>query len=118
MSNFFTPASQKPPQKISWQERAPYNGATNTLVVGKYEPTTNDGSTQLGLPKDRRCKVAAFDFVSVQSLKPLCPVLICPQDSTLISTKSGKIFASDAGDWKWWHASVPSTLRKLYAEEG
>lgn len=38
------------------------------------------------------------------------------EDSTLISTSSGNIFAKDAGDWKWWHASVPSTLRQLHAD--
>jgi len=33
-------------------------------------------------------------------------------------TASGKKFASDAQDWKWWHPSVPGTLRKLYNEDG
>jgi hypothetical protein len=40
------------------------------------------------------------------------------KDSTLIQTSSGKKFASDAQDWKWWHSTVPSTLRKLYMEDG
>ena len=40
------------------------------------------------------------------------------QDSTLVTTSSGKKFASDAQDWKWWHPSVPQTLRKLYREDG
>lgn len=40
-----------------------------------------------------------------------------PQDSTLITTASGKKFGDDPGDWKWWDSSVPSRLRKLYAEE-
>lgn len=38
------------------------------------------------------------------------------QDSTLISTSSGNVFARDAADWKWWDASVPTTLRQLYAD--
>lgn len=46
-------------------------------------------------------------------------ILIHPfQDSTLIQTSSGKKFASDAQDWKWWHSSVPNALRRLYTEEG
>lgn len=40
------------------------------------------------------------------------------QDSTLVTTSSGKKFASDPQDWKWWHPSVPGTLRKLYLEDG
>lgn len=40
------------------------------------------------------------------------------QDSTLIQTSSGKKHGSDAGDWKWWHPSVPGVLKKLYSEEG
>ena len=40
------------------------------------------------------------------------------QDSTLIQTSSGKKFATEAKDWKWWHSSVPATLRKLYLEDG
>jgi hypothetical protein len=40
------------------------------------------------------------------------------QDSTLIQTSSGKKFASDAQDWKWWHASVPGMIRKMYLEDG
>ncbi|KAL8697374.1 MAG: hypothetical protein Q9201_007155 [Fulgogasparrea decipioides] len=42
--------------------------------------------------------------------------LIARQDSTLISTSSGNVFAKDATDWKWWHVSVPSTLRQLHAD--
>ncbi|KAI4242256.1 MAG: hypothetical protein L6R40_004127 [Gallowayella cf. fulva] len=38
------------------------------------------------------------------------------QDSTLISTLSGNIFAKDASDWRWWHISVPTVLKKLYAD--
>ena len=44
--------------------------------------------------------------------------MVVQQDSTLILTASGKKFASDAQDWKWWHPSVPGVLRKLYLEDG
>lgn len=40
----------------------------------------------------------------------------CIQDSTLITTQSGNTFARNGGDWKWWHTSVPSALKKLHAE--
>jgi bifunctional polynucleotide phosphatase/kinase len=69
---------------------------------------------------EKRRKVAAFDFVShAQSLHdPLFLTTAVQQDSTLILTASGKKFASDAQDWKWWHPSVPGILRKLYLESG
>lgn len=35
-----------------------------------------------------------------------------------METRSGKKFASEASDWKWWHSSVPERLRKMYHEEG
>ena len=40
------------------------------------------------------------------------------KDSTLTQTNSGKKFASDAQDWKWWHSTVPSILKRLYVEDG
>ncbi|KAG4437592.1 hypothetical protein IFR05_006931 [Cadophora sp. M221] len=102
VASFFTPSSQKPPEKITWQERASNDDAPDSLVVGRYEPAKD--STKDGNPTGeemKRHKVAAFDF-----------------DSTLIQTSSGKKFATDAKDWKWWHSSVPSKLRKLYLEDG
>ncbi|KAL8727639.1 MAG: hypothetical protein Q9181_005634 [Wetmoreana brouardii] len=45
-----------------------------------------------------------------------CTGLTARQDSTLISTLSGNVFAKDATDWKWWHVSVPSTLRQFHAD--
>jgi bifunctional polynucleotide phosphatase/kinase len=38
------------------------------------------------------------------------------QDSTLITTASGKRHGDDPADWKWWHSTVPSKLRELYAD--
>lgn len=46
-------------------------------------------------------KIAAFDL-----------------DGTLITTASGKTFSDDPIDWKWWHPSVPSTLRSLWQKDG
>uniref|UniRef100_A0A7S0FJC5 Polynucleotide kinase 3'-phosphatase n=1 Tax=Pyrodinium bahamense TaxID=73915 RepID=A0A7S0FJC5_9DINO len=34
-------------------------------------------------------------------------------DDTLISTKSGKTFAANSDDWKWWHDAVPGKLREF-----
>lgn len=102
VASFFTPTSQKPPEKIIWQERGPNDDTPSTLLVGKYVPSSapNSDSNDFNTAT-KRLKVAAFDF-----------------DSTLIQTSSGKKFASDAQDWKWWHSTVPSTLRKLYLEDG
>ncbi|EGC30954.1 hypothetical protein DICPUDRAFT_6215, partial [Dictyostelium purpureum] len=46
-----------------------------------------------------RSKIAGFDM-----------------DSTLIETKSGRVFATDCNDWVWWDPSVPNNLRKLYKD--
>ncbi|KAL8849946.1 MAG: hypothetical protein Q9221_005052 [Calogaya cf. arnoldii] len=91
VAGFFTPASKKGPNPTQWRV---ING---TLLVGRYKPHEPSGSSK-PQPSKRR-KIAAFDF-----------------DSTLISTTSGNIFAKDANDWKWWHVSVPSTLKQLHAD--
>ncbi|KAI9313286.1 polynucleotide kinase 3 phosphatase-domain-containing protein [Dichotomocladium elegans] len=44
-----------------------------------------------------RSKVAAFDL-----------------DSTLIKTRTGRVFAKDSTDWQWWHTSIPEKLEQLY----
>ncbi|TAQ85076.1 hypothetical protein B7494_g6595 [Chlorociboria aeruginascens] len=100
VASFFTPTSRKAPEKIIWTERAPDDDTDATLLVGRYQPA-NEGEAMKSAEKERRRKVAAFDF-----------------DSTLVETASGKKFATDGGDWKWWHASVPGKLRKLYFEDG
>lgn len=90
IANFFTPASQKKPEKITWRI------VNNSLIVGKY--VTETAGKQRNDQGVKR-KIAAFDF-----------------DSTLISTASGNKFARDAKDWKWWHAKVPTRIRELNDE--
>ncbi|CEP17777.1 hypothetical protein [Parasitella parasitica] len=46
-----------------------------------------------------RSKIAAFDL-----------------DGTLISTKSGRVFAKDENDWRWWDPNVPKRIDELYNE--
>jgi bifunctional polynucleotide phosphatase/kinase len=121
VASFFTPTSQKPPEKIIWQERGPNDDTPSTLLVGKYVPSSelNSDSNDFNTATKRR-KVAAFDFVSVPHHSCSVDLTANPslKDSTLIQTSSGKKFASDAQDWKWWHPTVPNTLRKLYLEDG
>src|SRR4051812_3291086 len=38
VSSFFTPASKKPPEKITWHERRVNDDTPSTLLVGKYVP--------------------------------------------------------------------------------
>ncbi|KAL4930633.1 putative DNA 3'-phosphatase Tpp1 [Aspergillus undulatus] len=87
-TSFFTPASQKKPEPITWRIH-------DTLIVGKFTP----GPSQESKKATDKPRVAAFDF-----------------DSTLVSTKSGKKFALNSSDWKWWHESVPSKLQKLNSD--
>ncbi|POS82651.1 hypothetical protein EPUL_004207, partial [Erysiphe pulchra] len=100
MASFLTKSSEKEVGKIAWQERGQGCQQPNTLLVGTYVPSCDQDDQSTGTKK-RRTKVAAFDF-----------------DSTLIITKSGKVHASNAQDWKWWHSSVPEKLKKLYRDDG
>lgn len=88
VSNFFTPASQKAPDKVTFQI------IHDTLLIARHAFSPADIAN---LP--RPLKIAAFDF-----------------DDTLITTKSGLRFSKGAGDWRWWHASVPTRLKDLYAK--
>ncbi|KAK3934695.1 polynucleotide kinase 3 phosphatase-domain-containing protein [Diplogelasinospora grovesii] len=99
VASFFTPTSQKPKDRTTWTERSPGEDTPATLLVGKYEPEKEHDKEARPLAKRR--KIAAFDL-----------------DSTLITSASGKRHADNAGDWKWWHNSVPSRLRQLYHAEG
>lgn len=99
VASFFTPTSQKPRDRTTWTERGA-DGTLPTLLVGHFKPegAREDGE---GADDTKRRKIAAFDL-----------------DSTLIVTESGKKFGNDPADWKWWDKSVPTRLRRLYAEEG
>ncbi|KAL1636448.1 DNA kinase/phosphatase Pnk1 [Diplodia intermedia] len=89
VADFFKPSSQKPKpaEKISWDV------VKDSLLVGKHQAADAIPATEAAQPR----KIAIFDF-----------------DATLIKTASGKKFARDATDWQWWHASVPTALRRLY----
>ncbi|KAI4919552.1 hypothetical protein J4E90_001689 [Alternaria incomplexa] len=86
VANFFTPASKKEPEKMTWRI------VKDSLLVGRF------GVAAQSATKGRR-RIAAFDF-----------------DSTLVTSASGKTFARDANDWKWWDSSVPGRLKELHAE--
>ncbi|KFY11521.1 hypothetical protein V491_07169 [Pseudogymnoascus sp. VKM F-3775] len=104
VSSFFKPTSQKPPEPVTWSERAVNEDTPTSLIVGKYVPpdtSTASNNVAPAAPTASRKKIAAFDL-----------------DWTLVKTASGKRFAYDAKDWKWFHPNVPTMLRKLYYEEG
>ncbi|KAL8786091.1 MAG: hypothetical protein Q9195_008367 [Heterodermia aff. obscurata] len=86
VANFFTPASKKEPDRLVWRV------VDESLLIGTYAPKSDE-------PRSKRTKIAAFDL-----------------DSTLITTKSGKLFSQDASDWQWWNPSVLATLRQLYID--
>jgi len=56
VASFFTPASQKKPEKITWRI------LNNSLIIGRY--STDPAEKRLTEPGTRR-KIAAFDFVRV-----------------------------------------------------
>ncbi|GIK06854.1 hypothetical protein Aspvir_002506 [Aspergillus viridinutans] len=88
VASFFTPTSQKKPEKITWRV------VNNSLVIGKY--TTSPGEQPA---RREKAKVAAFDF-----------------DSTLVVTASGNAFPRDSSDWKWFSPNVPTKLQELNAD--
>ncbi|KAI9874270.1 MAG: hypothetical protein M1830_009936, partial [Pleopsidium flavum] len=90
IASFFTPVSQKEPDKTTWRV------INNSLLIGRYRLDDKDRREQ---PPTKRRRIAGFDF-----------------DSTLIRSASGNKFGKDATDWRWWHASVPGRLRALYAD--
>ena len=67
-------------------------------------------------------KIAAFDLVGHHSVEAcldetsLTYMAIKTQDSTLIQTSSGNVFAKDPTDWRWWHPSIPNVLKQLHAD--
>ncbi|KAI0469299.1 polynucleotide kinase 3 phosphatase-domain-containing protein [Xylaria cf. heliscus] len=96
VAQFFTPTSQKPKGRTTWTMRGD-GGGPPTLLVGRFEPEEPEG----GQEETARRKIAAFDL-----------------DSTLIVTQSGKKFASDPTDWKWWNVDVPRRLKNMYRQLG
>jgi bifunctional polynucleotide phosphatase/kinase len=54
VSNFFKPASQKEPDKITWRV------VNDTLLVGKYHGSSAEARQDTPIGKQ---KIAAFDFV-------------------------------------------------------
>lgn len=87
VASFFKPASQKPPEKISWRI------VSDSLIIGRQNPEVIPPQA-----KHRPVKVAAFDL-----------------DDTLI-TATGAKFARGPEAWKWWDPCVPGRLKQLYNE--
>ncbi|EPQ61999.1 Polynucleotide kinase, partial [Blumeria graminis f. sp. tritici 96224] len=106
--SFFGSTTPNSSDLQTWQVRGSNDAVEKSLLFTKYSPsnscrssiadTDTPNTTSLN---SRNLKIAAFDL-----------------DSTLITTRSGKKFSSDAQDWKWWHSSIPNTLRKLILEDG
>ncbi|KFZ16168.1 hypothetical protein V501_02363 [Pseudogymnoascus sp. VKM F-4519 (FW-2642)] len=101
VSSFFKPTSQKPPEPLTWSERAVNENTPTSLIVGKYVPQGTPTAPNDAVPAaPKKTRIAAFDL-----------------DWTLVKSASGKKFVYDAGDWKWWHPNVPVMLKKLHQEQ-
>ncbi|KXS17415.1 PNK3P-domain-containing protein [Gonapodya prolifera JEL478] len=68
------------------------------FIWGEFDPTGGDGSAarKVSLGNEKSPPLAAFDI-----------------DSTLITTRSGNVFAKDAADWKFLDPSGKSVSRAL-----
>ncbi|KAK6347679.1 hypothetical protein TWF718_005517 [Orbilia javanica] len=87
-ASFFTPTSRKA-SPIEFVKHG-------SLLAAIWEPAASSSAAPV---KDGKVKFAGFDL-----------------DSNLISTKSGRTFAKDGEDWKWWHPTVPSKLRQMFED--
>ncbi|RHZ62646.1 putative DNA 3'-phosphatase Tpp1 [Aspergillus thermomutatus] len=85
VASFFTPTSQKKPEKITWRV------VNNSLVVGKYTTGPDEQPA-----RREKAKVAAFDL-----------------DSTLVVTASGNTFPRNSSDWKWYHVVIMSNQKRI-----
>lgn len=109
--SFFTPASQKEPEKTTWRT------VNKSLLVARY-----NHKSQLLLQRgdSRRRRIAAFDLVRTLGVLRFRPWLETyehiKQDSTLIQTKGTHRFPKDEYDWQWWHGTVPETLKRLHGD--
>lgn len=70
---------------------------------------------------DTRTKIAAFDLVShigkvIVSVMLRTKLMYFLKDGTLILTASGRTFAKDEDDWKWFSLSVPKKLESLHKD--
>ncbi|KAF3281245.1 hypothetical protein TWF970_002407 [Orbilia oligospora] len=90
-TSFFTPTSQKA-SPIEFIKHG-------SLLAALWEPVASSSKAVTAPLNDGKIKFAGFDL-----------------DSNLISTKSGKTFARDGEDWKWWHPTVPSKLREMFED--
>jgi bifunctional polynucleotide phosphatase/kinase len=66
IANFFTPASKKEPEKMSWRI------VNNSLLIGRYGVSAAAKSTTSIKSKQ---KIAAFDFVRPYLFRCLSPIL-------------------------------------------
>ena len=90
MANFFTPTSQKIPEKLTWRI------VEHSLIIAKYEGSGNHETKQDVAAGSR--KIAAFDL-----------------DDTIIKP-SGAKWARSASSWKWWDPCVPGKLKELHRD--
>ncbi|KAJ5157492.1 uncharacterized protein N7482_008592, partial [Penicillium canariense] len=88
VATFFTPASQKKPEPITWRVLG------TSLIIGKYVPAKS-----ISAASEQARRIASFDL-----------------DSTLIKTISGNTFPRSPKDWQWWDPTVPRKLRELHSE--
>lgn len=63
VSSFFKPTSQKPPEPITWSERAVDEDTPTSLIVGKYVPPDTSPASNDAPPAAPKKKIAAFDLV-------------------------------------------------------
>jgi bifunctional polynucleotide phosphatase/kinase len=90
INSFFAPRSQKEPALLRWAS------IEESVLRGRY---LLDGPSETPQVQTKPHRIAAFDY-----------------DSTLVENGQGSQNNVKVSDWRWWHRTVPITLRKLHAE--
>ncbi|XP_071529360.1 uncharacterized protein F21D5.5 isoform X1 [Panulirus ornatus] len=95
--------------------------------AGKTESKRNSSEEQKSRPEPKRSRTEAGSsekgweeyadgalLVFKKNMEGRAKVACYDMDGTLITTKSGKVFAQDYNDWKIIYAEVPGKLKQLY----
>ncbi|XP_055343787.1 uncharacterized protein F21D5.5-like [Paramacrobiotus metropolitanus] len=104
-----------PPKKASPKKSA--------VVHSPKRKSSDDHSTDE--PKSKTMKTSQwkdlgeglFVWSSENSIQPRKKLAGFDLDGTLITTKSGKVFATGASDWQFLYPEVPNKLKDLYNKE-
>ncbi|ELR22122.1 DNA 3'phosphatase [Acanthamoeba castellanii str. Neff] len=80
------------------------------------EDNNNEGRISYATPPKMRwtCVEGTLFVLNGVDVKPSAKIASFDMDSTLIVTKSGRVFPQSRTDWQWMYSSIPDALRRLH----